>query len=115
MARYQILYWRHIPLGVRAFDINGVARLNLPAPFQEIFQTAAAASRSTPTSPSGIYTTSGFRWSQERDREGSAAEVVKAVIKEVADGWDEERALAVYEAQRSQGVIPFVDLKDIER
>jgi hypothetical protein len=113
MARYQILYWRHIPLGVRAFDINGVARLNLPAPFQELFQTVAA-SRSAPTSPSSIYTTSGFRWSQEQDREGSAAEVVKAVIEEVAKDWDEAKALAAYEAQKSQAVIPFVDLKDIE-
>ena len=115
MARYQILYWRHIPLGVRAVDINGVARQNLPAPFQEIFQAAAAASRSTTDSPSGIYTTSGFRWSQEQDREGSAAEVVKAVIVEVARTWDEAEALAAYEAQKSQGVIPFVNLKNLEK
>jgi hypothetical protein len=115
MARYQILYWRHIPLGVRAFDINGVARQNLPASFQDTFQAAATASRGTTNSPSGIYTTSGFRWSQEQDREGSAAEVVKAVIEEVAEGWDEAKALAAYEAQKSQGAVPFVNLKDLEK
>jgi hypothetical protein len=115
MARYQILYWRHIPLGVRAVDINGVARQNLPALFQDNLQAAAAASRSATNAPSGIYTTSGFRWSQEQDREGSAAEVVKAVIEEVVEGWDEARALATYEAQKSQGVIPFVDLKNPEK
>ena len=115
MARYQILYWRHIPLGVRAIDINGVARQNLPASFQDTFQAAAAASRSTTNPISGVYTTSGFRWSQEQDREGSAAEVVKAVIKEVTASWDEVEALAAYEAQRSQDALPFVNLKDLEK
>ncbi len=115
MARYQILYWRHIPLGVRAIDINGVARQNLPASFQETFQAAAEASRSTTNAISGAYTTSGFRWSQEQDREGSAAEIVKAVIEEVTANWDEAEALAAYEARRSEGGIPFVDLKNLEK
>jgi hypothetical protein len=115
MARYQILYWRHIPLGVRAFDINGMARQNLPASFQHTFQAAAAASRSTTSSTPGIYTTSGFRWSQEQDREGSAAETVKAVIAAITESWDEAEALAAYEAQKSQGTIPFVNLKNLEK
>jgi hypothetical protein len=92
-----------------------VARQNLPASFQETFQAAAAASRSTSNAIPGVYTTSGFRWSQEQDREGNAAEVVKAVIEEVTEGWDEASALAAYEAQRAQGAIPFVNIKDLEK
>jgi hypothetical protein len=35
MAQYQILYWRYIPLGVKATDLNGTVRENLPSRFQE--------------------------------------------------------------------------------
>src|SRR5262245_59607810 len=97
MARYQILYWRHIPLGVKAIDVNGMVRQNLPASFQDKFQ--AAATRSTSTT-SGIYTTSSFRWTQEQDREGAAAEVARALVKEIAASWDEAEALAQFERQQ---------------
>ena len=40
MARYQILYWEHIPLGVKATDVNGTVRENLPTRFQEAVERA---------------------------------------------------------------------------
>ena len=42
MARYQILYWEHIPLGVKATDVNGTVRENLPARFQQAVEDAAS-------------------------------------------------------------------------
>jgi hypothetical protein len=110
MARYQVLYWRHIPLGVKAIDVNGVVRENLPPPFHDIFQ--ATTSRSSQT-VAGVYTTSGFRWGKEHDREGTAAEVVKAVIKEIVASWDEAEALARFEAQRREGLIPFLNIEKL--
>jgi len=41
MAQYQILYWRHIPLGVKATDLNGTVRENLPPRFQEAIDRLA--------------------------------------------------------------------------
>ena len=111
MARYQILYWRHIPLGVRAFDINGVTRENLPASFQDTFQAAVANARSTNNANPGVYTTSGFRWGEEQNREGSATEVLKTIVEEIIRTWNEAEALATYEAQQSQGLTSFVDIK----
>lgn len=107
MARYQILYWRHIPLGVKAIDVNGMVRENLPPPFHDTFQ--AAMSRSD-RAVAGIYTTSGFRWGEEQDREGTAAEVVRAVIKEVAASWDEAEALAQFEARSQEDSISFLNI-----
>lgn len=94
MARYQILYWQHIPLGVKAYDINGTVRENLPSRFQTAFEKAAARGRQTGT------TTSGFKWSKEQVREGTAAEVVAAIAKELDETWNEAEALALFEGQQ---------------
>jgi hypothetical protein len=85
MARYQILYWQHIPLGVKATDIESTVRENLPIRFQEAFQEAAAHDKN---SEGGKYTTSGFRWSEESERDGSASDVAAAVAQELIESWD---------------------------
>lgn len=95
MARYQILYWEHIPLGVKATDVNGTVRENLPPRFQ---QAVEKASSQAGHSSAAAYT-SMFKWGKEQEREGSAAEVAAAVAKELDETWNEEEALAEFNEQ----------------
>jgi hypothetical protein len=83
MAQYQILYWRYIPLGVKATDLDGTVRENLPPRFQEAIDRLATKDGETSTS---AYT-SMFRWGAPQEREGSAAEVAKAVVAELDAQW----------------------------
>ena len=96
MARYQILYWEHIPIGVKATDVNGTVRENLPARFQEA--VATAASRAGQTNAAAY--TSMFKWGKEQEREGEASNVAAAVVKELDETWNEEEALLEYEKQK---------------
>ena len=94
MARYQILYWEHIPLGVKATDLNGTVRENLPARFQEAVQKAS--SRAGHDSAAAY--TSMFKWGKEQEREGSAAMVATTIAKELDETWNEEEALGLFES-----------------
>lgn len=98
MARYQILYWEHIPIGVKATDVNGTVRENLPARFQEAVERAA--SRAGQTSAAAY--TSMFKWGKEHEREGKAAEVASLIVSELDNTWDEETALRQYEAEQGK-------------
>jgi hypothetical protein len=93
MARYQILYWEHIPLGVKATDVDGVVRENLPARFQEAVENAAMRAGQT----SAAAYTSMFKWGKEHERDGKAAEVAATIVKELNETWDEQEALRQYE------------------
>ena len=93
MARYQILYWEHIPLGVKATDVNGTVRENLPARFQEAVEKATARAGQS----SAAAYTSMFKWGKELEREGSASEVASVIAKELDETWDEEEALGLFD------------------
>lgn len=95
MARYRVLFWRHIPLGVKATDVNGVVRVNLPARFQKAFQEAVA--RRSTIDEGTTYTTSSFRWSEPEIREGSATNVANLIAQEIEAEWVEEKARNDYE------------------
>ncbi len=97
MARYQILYWEHIPLGVKATDVNGTVRENLPARFQEAVENAS--SRAGHDSAAAY--TSMFKWGKEQERDGPAREVANSVANELDETWNEEEALAQFEQENS--------------
>jgi hypothetical protein len=99
MARYQILYWEHIPLGVKATDVNGTVRENLPARFQQAVENASMRAGQT---TAAAYT-SMFKWGKEQEREGSAAEVAAAIAKELDENWNEEEALGIFEQNKKKG------------
>jgi hypothetical protein len=110
MARYQILYWEHIPIGVKATDAHGMVRENLPRRFQEVFERTVSENRgNSPTS----YSTSGFRWSEEKVLAGSAADVVALVVRILNETWDQEQALTVFEQQKSKRAENFLDLSKL--
>ncbi|MCB9078350.1 MAG: virulence factor [Anaerolineaceae bacterium] len=95
MARYQILYWEHIPLGVKATDVNGTVRENLPPRFQEAVETASTRAGHK----SAAQYTSMFKWGEELEMEGTAREVASSVAKKLDETWDEETALKEYSAR----------------
>ena len=92
MARFQILYWEQIPLGVKATDVNGVVRENLPPRFQEAVENAASQAGQT----SAAAFTSMFKWGKEQEREGTASQVA-AVARELDQIWNEEEAQRLYD------------------
>ena len=92
MARYQILYWEHIPLGVKATDVNGTVRENLPARFQEAVERASSKAGQT----SAAAYTSMFKWGKELEQEGPAKEVAAAIARELDESWNEEEALGLF-------------------
>ena len=98
MARYQILYWEHIPLGVKATDVNGTVRENLPARFQQAVENAA--SRAGQTSAAAY--TSMFKWGKEQERDGSATEVATAIARELDATWNEAEALGLFEQEKNK-------------
>jgi len=98
MARYQILYWEHIPLGVKATDVNGTVRENLPARFQEAVENAASRGG---RAGAAAYT-SMFKWGKEQEREGPAAQVAAAIAKELNETWNEEDALTQFEKEKQE-------------
>ena len=79
MATYQILYWHDIPVQVRARGTDGRASAPLPDRFQEAIDQAAMAAGLI---GSDDYT-AALRWSDPREREGSAREVAAAVAAEL--------------------------------
>jgi hypothetical protein len=97
VARYQILYWEYIPLGVKATDVNGTVRENLPPRFQEAVENAS--SRAGHDSAAAY--TSMFKWGKEQEKDGTAKEVATSVAKELDETWDEEKAHQEYLAENS--------------
>jgi hypothetical protein len=84
MARYRVMSWRGIPSQVKAEDdAGGRANRELPAWFgQEIDRVAMVEGLAA----SDAYTQQ-FAWSKPVEREGTADEVVDAVIRELVEQW----------------------------
>ena len=94
MARYQILYWEHIPLGVKATDVNGTVRENLPTRFQEAVEKASSKAGQTSAAAYAWM----FKWGKEKEQEGTAKEVAAAIAKELDETWTEEETLGLFES-----------------
>ena len=79
MARYQIVSWYGIPIGVKAEDEDGQVRENLPRRFQVAVDAVATATGRINTKDY----LAGWQWSDLLEREGSAQEVAKLVATEL--------------------------------
>ena len=73
MATYQVLYWGHLPMRVRATDIDGQKYGELSPRFMEAMNKASKLH--------GMDGTVMFRWSPPEDMEGTAQEVIDKVIQ----------------------------------
>jgi hypothetical protein len=84
MATYKILYWQEVPSQVKAEDDQGEVNLPMPPRFMERVDRMAMKH--------GLQGSDDFleqwHWSDEEEREGSAAEVAAAVVAELEAGAD---------------------------
>ena len=89
MATYQILYWNHIPLSVRAADETGIVSQPLSGRFVEALQNDTEDYKL-------VMHSSNFKWSKEQERAGTAAEVTAAIVQELTETWNEKEALILF-------------------
>ncbi len=82
MATYQILYWGHLPMRVRATDINGQKYAELSPRFMEAMNRASKLH--------GMDGTVMFKWSSPKEREGTAEMVLGKIVKEVEAQFPDE-------------------------
>jgi hypothetical protein len=79
LANYQVMFWKHIPSQVKAWDgVNEVKRM-MPDRFQAAIDAYAMKDGSTDMD---AYL-DGWRWGPVEERPGLAPEVLEAVITEL--------------------------------
>jgi len=82
LAKYQVMYWKHIPAQVNAWDEAGEAKRMLPDRFQAAIDAYAMKDGST-----GMEAyLEAWAWSDPLERPGSASEVADAVVGELDAG-----------------------------
>ncbi len=79
MAKYQVMFWKHIPAHVKAWDEQGEVKRLLPDRFQAAIDAYAMKDGSTEMD---AYL-EGWRWSEAQERPGSADDVASAVVTEL--------------------------------
>ncbi len=97
MARYHIQYWGDIPSMVTAEDESGSVKAMLPQRFQEAIDRAAMAAGET----SADAYMDGWRSGPEEEREGTAQEVVDALVTELEGEFTKERLAQIVMDLRS--------------
>jgi hypothetical protein len=81
MALYQILYWQDIPSQIKAWDDFDEVKVELSARFTA--RADESAQKQGLTSADDYL--AQWKWGDERERPGAAAEVAEAVKKELED------------------------------
>ena len=79
LAKYQVMYWKHIPSHVKAWDGATEVKRMMPDRFQAAIDAYAMKEGSTDMD---AYL-EGWRWGEVEDREGAPAEVLDAVVSEL--------------------------------
>jgi hypothetical protein len=79
MATYKILYWQEVPSQIRVEDDQDDVTIEMPLRYTERIDLLAAK-RGLQSSDDYL---AQWRWSDEEDRDGTAAEVAKAVQEEL--------------------------------
>jgi len=79
MASYQILYWQEIPSQVKAWDDFDEVKVELPPTFAARIDHEAQTQGLTKMDDYLAH----WRWSDEAERDGTAAEVAEAVKAEL--------------------------------
>ncbi len=79
MAKYQVMFWKHIPAHVKAWDESGEVKRLLPDRFQAAIDAYAMKDGSTDMD---AYL-EGWRWSEMQERPGSAEDIAGVVVSEL--------------------------------
>ena len=79
MAKYQVMFWKHIPAQVKAWDDGGEVKRMLPDRFQAAIDAFAMKDGSTDME---AYL-EGWRWGDAQERSGAAEEVATEIVREL--------------------------------
>ena len=78
-AKYQGMFWKHIPAQVKAWDERGEVKRMLPDRFQAAIDAFAMKDGSTEMD---AYL-EAWQWGDAQERAGSAEDVANALVKEL--------------------------------
>jgi len=79
MAKYQVMYWKHIPSQVKAWDAESEAKRMLPDYFQAAIDAYAMKDGSTDMD---AYL-EGWIWGPVEERDGPPQEIIALVVEEL--------------------------------
>jgi len=79
MAKYQVMYWKHIPSQVKAWDAESEAKRMLPDYFQAAIDAYAMKDGSTDMD---AYL-EGWSWGPVAERDGPPQEIIALVVEEL--------------------------------
>ena len=79
MAKYQVMYWKHIPSQVKAWDDSVEVKRMMPDYFQAAIDAYAMKEGSTDMDSY----LDGWKWAGIEERDGEPDEVMTAVIDEL--------------------------------
>lgn len=79
MAHYQILSWQDIPSQLKVWDDFDEVKIEMPTRFTALIDQAAQSQGLTGTDDY----LSQWKWSEEEERKGGAAEVADALKREL--------------------------------
>ena len=79
MASYQVMYWKHIPSQVKAWQGEAQVKGMLPGYFQAAIDAYAMKDGSTDMD---AYL-DGWKWGSVEERDGTPDEVLAAVVEEL--------------------------------
>ena len=89
MAKYQVMYWKHIPSQVKAWDGDEQAKAMLPDYFQAAIDAYAMKEGSTDMD---AYL-EGWRWGDVAERPGAPDKVLQELIDELTNANPRSRLL----------------------
>ena len=89
MANYQVMFWKHIPSQVKAWDGGGEVKRMLPDRFQVAIDAYAMKDGSTDMD---AYL-EGWAWGEVQEREGTAQEVLDAVASDLDASYPRARLM----------------------
>jgi hypothetical protein len=79
MAKYQVMYWKHIPSQVKAWDAESEAKRMLPDYFQAAIDAYAMKDGSTDMD---AYL-AGWKWGPVEERAGAPQEIIAMLVEEL--------------------------------
>jgi Virulence factor len=79
MAKYQVMFWKHIPSQVKAWDGESEAKRMLPDYFQAAIDAYAMKDGSTDMD---AYL-EGWKWGPVEERAGDPQEIIALVVEEL--------------------------------
>jgi len=89
MARYQVMFWKHIPSQVKAWDETGEVKRMLPDRFMAAIDAYAMREGSTEMD---AYL-DGWKWGDVAELSGAAAVVADTVVAELDRDYPRSRLL----------------------